>query len=105
MITNIDTLNGTDLTVDEVYLRVNDVCGTLYHGDADIISDYLSSPQGELDVYGLMHHIHMAYARGEFVLTITFVTEAATARFSRMAAANIIFALANVKPYANNPHR
>lgn len=83
----------------------NGVIGTLYHGDPDIIADYIADPQGELDVYGILHHISVKYADDVFTLLVESVGAQSEARFDHKAAREIIFALAAVKTYENNPKR
>lgn len=108
--TTIEALNGI-LRVDDVSIHACPLgkewgtTGTLYHGDADLIADYIAEPVDTLDIYGCIHHINLSYDSGVFTLMIEFMSDVSMVMFDHTHARNLIFALAGVSPYGNNPHR
>lgn len=44
--------------------------GTLYHGDPEKIIDYLSAPDGTLEIQGMIHTILLWKEDAEFVLQV-----------------------------------
>lgn len=82
------------------------VSGTLYFGDADLIADYIASPIGELDVHGVIHHIHMEYRADQYALSIDFLGDRREVHFDHMTAREIVLALATIpNPSNTNPNR
>lgn len=103
------TIKGleSEVVVSEYCIRAgtSGPMGTLYHGDAEKISDFLSEPDGELDIFGCIHHIHIEFARDIFTMTIQFMDSIGAVKFGHKQARDVIFALAGVKPYSNGPGR
>jgi hypothetical protein len=94
-----------DLLVDEWSINACGVSGTLYHGDADLIGDYLANPTDELDIYGVLHHIHLAVEGDKFSLSIEFMGQVGKVTFGQSAARDFIFAMAFSRPRDPNPWR
>jgi len=103
----IPTDNGDVLIVSPYSIRAGNggPSGTLYHGDAELIQDFLAEPTDELDIYGCIHHIHLTTEGDDFRLTIDFMGHIGSVVFGQAAARDVIFALAFARPSDSNPNR
>ena len=103
----ITAIDGT-ITVNDYMLSAdpNFPGGHLYNGDADLISDYLASPEGEFEVCGVFHRIALTFAEGVFTMSVHSLNDFwGQVTFDQRTARELIFALAGVSCGESNPYR